>query len=442
MGDAGGFAAMVGIGETYIAAYALALGMGEVIAAMIVALPMLAGAYLQLSAPWVVGRFNSRRRFVVACATLQATSLLLLPLVAFTGNWKGPLLFLGASLYWAGGLATAPVWNTWIEDIVPVQVRKRFFANRGRISQICMLAGFVLGGVLLQVGKGADAAGAAHTIRWELAAFAALFLVAAVSRYVSAWCLSRQSEPSAGKLSDRRVGWREWRFRLRSDSGARLVLYLMLVQVAVQISGPYFTPFMLQDLHFTYLHYMLLIGMAFLAKVVTFPFWGRLSKRIGARGLLWVGGLTIVPIPAFCVLGNNFYYLCAVQVFSGVSWAAYELALLLMFFDSIPRNERTSMLTIYNFGNAAALVIGFAIGWGVFEGLGKGHVAYLAVFGLSAAARLASTAYLTRVPSVQRSREEALPALPGMLTVRNVSGPVVGPALAIPKADLQEPKAA
>ena len=56
------------------------------------------------------------------------------------------------------------------------------------------------------------------------------------------------------------------------------------------------------------------------------------------------------------VITGELLYLWSVQLLSGICWAAYELAMALMFFEAIPRQSRTSVLAIYNFGNALALV--------------------------------------------------------------------------------------
>jgi hypothetical protein len=57
--DAASYSIMVGIGETYLAAFALALGTGETFAGLIATLPMLAGASIQLATPWALRRFHS-----------------------------------------------------------------------------------------------------------------------------------------------------------------------------------------------------------------------------------------------------------------------------------------------------------------------------------------------------------------------------------------------
>ena len=48
------FSVMVGCGETYFAAFALALGFGPVASGMVATLPVLVGAVIQLAAPLAV----------------------------------------------------------------------------------------------------------------------------------------------------------------------------------------------------------------------------------------------------------------------------------------------------------------------------------------------------------------------------------------------------
>ena len=57
------------------------------------------------------------------------------------------------------------------------------------------------------------------------------------------------------------------------------------------------------------------------------------------------------------VISNNFWFLILVQLFSGTAWAAYELAVFLICFNSIRAEERTSVLTIFNLTTTAAMVL-------------------------------------------------------------------------------------
>jgi MFS family permease len=428
MGDASAFSVMVGIGETYFAAFALAVGTGKTFAGLIATLPMLAGAFLQLATPWAVRRFGSHKYWVVTCASVQAASLLLMPLaVLFVPQWltggetsgSGNLtpalwVFLAATLYWGSGLATGPAWNTWMEEIIPRRVRTRYFACRQRVSQGLTLLGFVVGGIALQAGNAAG---------WLLPAFVGIFIVGSLCRFLSAGFLSQQSEPSRGRVEERSVSLGQLLARTRGDVGGRLVFYLLAVQTAVQISGPYFTPYMLSSERMSYFNYMLLIGVGFLGKVIALPRWGRVAQVAGARRLLWIGGTAIVPIAALWCFSDYFarwqmtlpvnlfvvtfqweisgklLYLFGVQLLSGITWAAYELAMLLMFFEAIPRQDRTSVLTFYNFGNAMAMVVGGLIGAAILQLGHESHSAFLTLFAASSACRLLTLVFLYRAPN-------------------------------------------
>ncbi|MCA8988116.1 MAG: MFS transporter, partial [Planctomycetaceae bacterium] len=128
------------------------------------------------------------------------------------------------------------------------------------------------------------------------------------------------------------------------------------------MSGPYFTPFMFNRLLLSYDEFMMLIAVAFLARIISLPAWGHWAHRHGARQLLWIGALGIAPVSMGWVVSQQFYWLMLIQVYSGMVWAAYELAFFLMFFESIPEEKRTSMLTVYNLINVTAWVSGAALG--------------------------------------------------------------------------------
>src|SRR5262249_23262245 len=269
-------------------------------------------------------------------------------------------------------------------------------------------------------------------------------------RFLSAWFLSRQSEPSRGRYKPRQVPLREMFTRTRGDVGTPLVLYLLAMQTAVQISGPYFTPYMLGHEKLSYLSYMGLIGIGYLGKVIALPLWGRVAHYAGARRLLWIGGTSIVPVAGLWLAADLFTpwqktftlqlgsltmpihfsaqmtYLGCVQMLSGIAWAAYELAMVLMFLEAIPRQDRACVLTFYNFGNAAAQVAGGLIGATILQPGHESHAAYMAVFGISSLMRLCTVPLLGKAP--ERTVEVTQPAL-RVIAVRADEGPVERPIL-------------
>lgn len=388
-GDGFFHALMQGMGETYLPAFVLLMGMGEVAAGLISSVPMLAGAILQLLTPWGVGRLGSHKRWVVTCAAIQGISFFPLAVGALTGAIATWQVFAVAAMYWGFGMATGPAWNTWVETIVPGRVRAGYFANRTRICQTGILIGFVAGGLTLQWTK-------LHG--HPMLAFLCLFLTAGACRLVSAYCLSRQSESPAVSSSIQNRKWisfPEFLRRVRTGGVERLLVCLMSVQMMVYVAGPYFNPFMLKQLAFSYQDYVILIAASFLSKALSMTILGGLARRLGTQRLLWIGAAGIAPLSGLWVFSNSFWYLLAVQLGGGFFWAAYELALALMIFELIPREERTGVLTIYNAGNAAAMVVGSLIGGGLLRFLGERPESYLVIFAVSSLGRFAMLCFLT-----------------------------------------------
>ncbi len=394
--DAMAFSVMVGCGETYFSAFALALGLGPVAAGMVASVPILVGALLQLAAPLAVAKIGSNRRWVIACTVVQA--LCFVPMIwwAIRGHARLWELVVAASLYWSAGMAGVPAWTAWMATLVPDQLRTPYFANRNRLGQFAVFLGFMVSGLVLQWGEARESL---------LAAFAAMFVVAGVARLVSTACLCACREPqlprpdaaatrAAVPLAQRVTG------ALRGMAGRRsgpIVAYLCCFVFGTQMAAPYFTPYMLRELGFSYHAFMLVFGTSFLAKALLLPTIGRLASRVGPLRLIWLSSLAIVPLALLWLPSSNVAYLCGVQVLAGACWAAYELAVMLIFFQEVEADERTGVVTIYNLGVAVATVAGAATGGLILRSLGETWQAYATVFAVSCLARLAVTPILRRV---------------------------------------------
>jgi len=163
------------------------------------------------------------------------------------------------------------------------------------------------------------------------------------------------------------------------------------------VASPYFTPYMLRELEFTYGVYMTLVGAAFGAKVVALMFLGKLARRFGAGALLRIGTAAAAVVPFLWLFGASYPYLFVLQLFAGVAWATFEFAAFLLYFDTIREEERTSLLTTMNVANASAMVAGSLLGGALLEAFGSGTTAYHVIFALSGATRLLILAGLAGV---------------------------------------------
>lgn len=405
--DATAYSVMVGCGEHYIPAFALALGFGPVATGLTASVPLLAGALLQLVTPLAVRRMGTNRGWVVATTAVQALTFLPLIWWALRGHAELWEMLLAVSLYWSAGMAGGPAWNAWMGTVIPERMRTPYFAHRNRLGQFAVLVGFVAAGLALEWGRRRGVV---------LVTFAVLFAVASACRLVSTVCLAacrelkppenaapaaRPIDAAAGRATPARL-WTRLRTAAGSPAGT-LLTYLWAITFACQFSGAYFTPYMLKDRGFTYLSYMLVVAVSFLARALVLPGLGRLASRIGSLGLLWVGGLAIVPLTLFWLVSAEIPWLIGIQCVAGTAWAAYELAVVLLFFEAAAPRQRTSVVTVYNLGHATAWVAGAATGGLVLRSLGEDRSAYYAVFVVSMLLRVAAIPLLRRVHLPERA---------------------------------------
>ncbi|MFN0012335.1 MAG: MFS transporter [Phycisphaerales bacterium] len=402
--DGGAFSVMMGLGEFYLPAFVLALALGEVASGLVATVPQIAGALLQLAGFSGVRWLKSHKRWVLVAVAVQSLAFVPLAVGAAAGSLPAWAVFAAATMYWAGGMAGGAAWSTWVGTMVPQRCRSRFFSRRQRVLQSGTLLGFLGAGVSLWVVSGGVPLekitddGSRRLVLWT---FAGLFACAGVCRAVSWLFLLLQSEPSPMPAGHRAVGVRELWGRVRapitSPAGqdAKLILYMLGVNFSAHFAAPFVNPYVLKELGHNYLTYTWLIGTVPLAKAVALGLMGLLAARFGARRLLLIGGLGIVPVSALWAVSTSLAWLGVLQVCSGFAWAAWELATFLLILERLKPQERTSLMATYYVGNSACIAAGSALGGWLLASLGAGQTAYAWVFGLSTLMRA-----LTIVPLV------------------------------------------
>lgn len=370
---------MVGAGETYLPAYALSIGMGEIFAGVLSTLPIVSGAFLQLITPRGLQRVQSHKHWVVASTTLQA--LTFIPLIYFSAT-RAPnfwMLFFILTLYWGSGFAAGPAWNYWMGRLVQLEEGNRYFSKRARVSQLGILLGLIGGGVALhnkvEIGPFSSV-------------FTMLFIFAGGCRLVSSVILSSQYfDPLWNKAEDR-LGLRaSWNVFWANTPKRKFFFYLAPFQAAVFISSPFVTPYMLAQVKMNYGTYMSAIGVLFIGKILALSLIDKFRGSTSGFSLLVFGAGAIVPLPAMWAVSSAPAFIFALQFVSGLAWACVEVGLSLIFFKDLKQEEKVPVLTVYNLLNSIAIIAGTYIGGKLLWLFGEKVTSYYAVFVLGSVAR-------------------------------------------------------
>jgi MFS family permease len=405
--DAMAYAVMQGGAETYFSAFALFCRAGAAQVALLSTLPPLLGSLAQLLGAWLARHARRRKPVILGGVLFQALTLLpILTVPLLPRAFAVPALLVLYACYFAGNGLAAPPWTSLMGDTVPEHRRGRFFATRTRLTQIMSFSALVAAGLALHRLSRVGATGMG---------FFVIFCIACVARLVSAWHLSRMHEPAGGRIPAPTEMFTTHALRVLRRTGALwFSLYAMLMQGAVAMSGPFFAVYMLRDLQFTYLEYMLNAGTAVLFQFVALRYWGRISDAFGNRLILSVCGLGVPAVPLLWVVSDNFWYLLLVQCLSGVFWGGFTLSTGNLLYELVPPVRRASYTAFHNIMVAACvfagamssiLLLDLWVPRATLFGDPARVSALLNLFLLSAAARLAvDLLLLRRVRDLRRPR--------------------------------------
>ncbi len=373
-------AIMVGFGEIYFLADAVRLGASPLQLALVGTMPLFVGALGPMVTLRALGRFGRRKPIVLLAAALQIITLVAITSADVTG-WLTPVvLIVLACIYQVGAQAHTTAWSSWYGDLVPAEIRGRYFARRNRAAHLSTLGSLIGAGLLLQYlepgAAGKVAAGAGGT------GFGIIFGIAAVSKAVSASLLARAPEPRFHGVDSALQTAR----MLVSEPG-RPLLRLIGVATALQLmtyaSSPYFVPFMLGELHLSYVEYMAGSVAVVLLKVFTLPGWGRAIDRYGARPVYLLALVLVGLVPMPWLWADGVVWVIIAQMFSGFSWGGHEVSHFALLLER--SNARTRPWT-FALTNVTAGTV--QLGASLLGGLVLAAGGYQMVFAASMAGRL------------------------------------------------------
>lgn len=365
--DAAFASASLGIGENYVGAYAVALRASATEIGLLTSLPNLIAPLFQILTSRAM-ETASRKKISGKGILFQA---LMWPLMALSGFLflKGvhntPLfLVLAYTIYAAFGNFIVPAWSSWIGDLVPKKNMNAFLGARGRIGSITALTALIIGGVILDFFK--KKSGTSET--FIFIGFGILFLVALIFRLLSRHYLLKQYEPQFRFKRESYFSF--WHFIKASHKRTYGVfsIYVALMVLATNIAAPFYTIYMLRDLNFSYIQFMLMQVVAMLAIFFYTPLWSAFANRYGNVKTLKITGL-MIPIACFLWPASlflsppwNFYLLLFANFYGGFSWVGFNLSAGSYLYDATSPEKRSLCAAYSSVLNGIGVVLGTTIG--------------------------------------------------------------------------------
>jgi len=340
---------MLGLTQNYVTPFALTMNASTQEIGLLSSIPNFTMAAVQFAAPGLSERVGTRKGFILLMAFFHAfmwLPILLIPYFFLTRQVWWLIAFMTVST--AVDAASNPVWGSMMADLVPEELRGRFFGGRLRITGfISGVFTYVAGGILQLLTGNTNLA------------FAIIFAGAIASRLVSLYFLTRMYEPLSPTIEKRshesmlRISMGLW-----STNLGKFILLCALVNFTATMAGPFFSPYMLRDLRYSYITYTIMNSAAGLATIAFMTWWGKRMDRAGSIKVLKITALLVPLVPIGWALSRNFWWLIFVQAFSGFAWAGFQLSSSVFIYDGAPKENRTRHIALYN----ALIFLGVSLG--------------------------------------------------------------------------------
>jgi len=270
------------------------------------------------------------------------------------------------------GNFTLPAWTALAADVIPEQLRSRYFASRNFAVSTATLAITPLGGLLL------DYAGFPGGYVAALAASFGLGMVATLA-------YARIPEPPAPDSTVRPP---------RIDPGAiarngqfrMFVTATFALHFATMIAGPFFTVYLKNDLHASNFEVGWLTTASAVTGLLAQLVCGELQHR---RGALWLARMALVVLPTLPIMWfflDRPWMVLAPNLFGGFMWAAFNLANFQLLLEVTPEQHREEYVAVFHMTVFAALFAAPFAGSALIAALG-----YRSTFLVSGLSRLIST---------------------------------------------------
>ncbi|MBT4376650.1 MFS transporter [archaeon] len=347
------------LGYHYIAPFAIAIGTSSPMVALLSSLHGLLGP---LSQTWGSKLVEKNTRKKVMWKSILFETLTWLPMIAIAilyyfniiASFLPFFLLLVFAFYTIAGGVSYPAWFSWTGDLVDKEYRGRWFSKR---TTILSFTGVVFG------------IGSSFALEYfkkssnEIFGFIILFALAFLARAATLKTIKKQYEPKIKITKNDEFTFWEFLKRAPKTNFGKMALFRATLAITTTITSSLFAIYILRELKFDYVTYMLITFIPVVFSLFTIDLWGRIGDKYGNYKVLLITSILIPLIPILFILSTSKLYLILVpSIVVALSWAGFDLSANNFKYDNVSKEKRATATSYYN------LIVGI----GVFIGAGIG----------------------------------------------------------------------
>ena len=361
-----------GFGLSYFSPFVLVMNATSAQVGILYAITSLLPSIIQLRTSGLLRKF-SRKKLVLA--GLLGKILLWIPIfitaiLFYLGVPHMVWVFIGlVSLFYALTAVSHPAWFSWMGSLVPDEKRGKYFSRRNRAAGFFGVLTMIAGAVILDMSKGIGVY-FGNVLGFTLLGFGLLFVFSALVRIWSLVLLKKQYEPRIKIRKKDYFSLRQFLGKCVDTPFGRFTLFRGALSFVVAIAGPFWAVYMLRNLGFSYVWYILVTVAAIVFQLVFLPLLGKMSDRFGNIKIMRICSWLIVMTPLLWILSSfivdgflmRIYLLIVPSIVGGFAWAGYNLAVNNYVYDAVKAPKRSFGLTYMNLFVGVGMFLGASLG--------------------------------------------------------------------------------
>ncbi|MGE5654512.1 MAG: MFS transporter [Bacillota bacterium] len=354
----------------FMTPFLLGFGASNTHISAMASLQSLAGNVLQIPFAHLTERLG-RRKFL--CIIAGILSRLLWVLLFFV-----PVLWHGQTAIYAFiaimvaqsicSALNAPAWTSFMGDIVPKEIRGRFFATRNIIMNIGSLFAVTIAGRMIEAGGFPNGyrRGILISLLFGLVSFV-FFLMIPEPKFQP---VQQTSVSQRWTNRARRTPLRQQLQTLSNSQFGRFVLLTTLMSLGAGMSGPFFSVYAMQNLGATTKHLGYYAAGATACVILSQGIWGYLSDRKGARLVMQLSAFGVTLSPLIWIFSTSPWHPIIGEGVGGLAWSGWGLASFNLLLELTPEDRRPTFVAAHSFVNGLAAFVAPLIGGVITEKFG------------------------------------------------------------------------
>jgi len=350
------YSARSSFGDQYISPFAIMIGSSNSLVAIINSIFNI-GLISQLFGGKLVGKYS--RKSILTKSLLGESLGWLIILLSAIFYLKGMFVVeLPYIVIFALSIALLsvgighPAWFSWIGDVVDDKFRGRWFSKRTTVISFSIIIFATLSASILNYAK---------SIGYEKIGFIALFSIAFIARFSTIWVIKRQYEPKIKKGKKSKYKLKDFIKEFNKTNFGKFVAFRTALGFVVGITSSLYSIYLLRNLGFDYVSYMVIMLSGTFFSIITLNMWGKISDKYGSYRVIAISTLLAPLTPLLWTLSTSKIYLFFVPaLLGGVSWGGFIMASGTFIYDNVEKEKRASAISYFNlFVGVSAILGGF-----------------------------------------------------------------------------------